>query len=426
MTKKCSGIMLITTIMICAILFMLVISILAIKENMRYNASTLEYSDKALIAAKSGTQEALRQLDLYFKDTENTVFSLKNKNIFLDWTSLDSNPDLQYCYKIVNGVMYVGGRYTRLSGNRRNVLAVKYVKANYIMEVLGVAAAKDVEISPDNAVVKSVFSHQTQLPFDPWIAVADGNSKVIIPTPYKSVTSAFPGGITDYFSILKDVENAKEFARRLDFKDGDWRKYADPSVLGGTNQENPEDSELGLSGMKSIGKCGEHDDVLVLDLETQTTRIGGSSQKKEVTLLTKKNLWAVERGRTIYVPNDLILNDAFLLVTGSLVVNGTIRGNGLVVALDNIAFIPANRAYLDIMGFENSFNATEKLVVYAGGSIDVIGRGLNNNGFKLMKMEYYAVPRIATQNITDYANLIKFYDEGKFKTNSESVQIINK
>ncbi len=441
MRNKSSGIMLITTILICAILFMLVLSILSLKENMRYNASTLEYSDRAFVAAKSGTQEALKMLDIYFKDPKNTIFSLKDKNLLVDWTSIASNPDLQYCYKIDNGVIYAGGRYTRLSGNKRTPLAVKYLKMNYIVEVMGVTAAKEVATSEKKAIVRSVFSYQTQLPFDPWMGVATGDSAKIGLTPYKGVASAFPGGITDYFALLKDEENAKDFARRLHFEGKDWegRKFADFPAFGfdlladldlsASDLKNMSGGVPGLSlaDLQPLRNDPDNYSVTLPPLSSdRQTRFGDAPDKHTVTVITGKNLWAVQRGTALYVPNDLLLKDAFLLVTGSLAVGGTIRGNGLIVALDNIVFSPANRAYPDIEGFKEPFDAKEKLIVYAGGNINVRGRAESEQGFKFGKIDFNTLPRIATQGVSDYSRLIEYYETGKFKTNEEAAQIINK
>lgn len=390
---------------------------------------------EAANAALSKAVADIEASHLNQKQTRMDISSLMNINSGLQpWKTLsgkNQKDDIyQYSYKISDGLITAYGRQIR-NGKVKNI---KKLTANYLIEYMGVSA-KQIQYCPGTykaAGISSVYSYATQYPISSWVGVSDvgeGRCGIDIAGTCSSRGPESDKGLVKQY-ILTNTENfyktvqepnsdslyvnEYEDASFIDKKEDlfslikhlnlpeDKMYYAEDALRFKEIQDNCGNATK--KGKKQINEtvdaklkkaCG-----IPLSKWNDLYSVSGMSQirppsdkecdiwrfnpsEHENGMITGKNIWLTSLCGTVICNGDLILSrenpddsnpDSYpvLIVGGSLIVNGAIRGTGTVIAMNNIYVSASNGAHSFPPPHENfnePFNSSGALIVHAGNRL---------------------------------------------------------
>lgn len=369
------------------------------------------------------------------KQTRVTASSLMNINSGLQpWKTLSSKNQkddiYQYSYKISDGLITAYGRQIR----NGKVKTIKKLTANYLIEYMGVSA-KQIQYCPGTykaAGISSVYSYATQYPINSWVGVSDGGEGrcgIDIAGTCSSRGPESDKGLVKQY-ILTNTENFYKTVQEPNSDSLYINEYEDASFI--NNKEKffslikhlnlPEDkmyyAEDSLRFKDILENCGTKTELSKKEISEAVDSIlkeacgiplskwndlysvSGMSQSRTTSdkecdiwrfnpsehgngMITGKNIWLTSLCGTVICNGDLILSrenpddsnpDSYpvLIVGGSLIVNGAIRGTGTVIAMNNIYVSASNGAHSFPPPHENfnePFNSSGALIVHAANRL---------------------------------------------------------
>ena len=368
------GIMLITVLIISALLFIFFLASISAISGSNKNASTSLEREKAMTAVKAGMQAALEEINKTAANQTdfNLSFSINDGNPST-WKSVTDTLEnkLFYRYAYKNGVAVVEGKYQIDKKQSIN----RFVRVSYAIEAMGVIANNinaNISVTApitahttnnNKAVISSVYSYQTQLPFDAWIGTANLDKDKIY---YKgSILNKNASEIIyNYQSIINNHKKAEILGKGLVLQNAEW-------------ENNRRHDSKTFKWQKDFVNWSDEvkDKIGVAPSQFIDFNSYEGSQNNPVNdrdVLIDKNVWFLPYGQTVYCNSDLRLsNNALLVVSGNLVVRGNIRGNGIVFVMNQLYFVPKNTS--DYGGdFSEKIDETDQLIVYAVNDIKVI------------------------------------------------------
>lgn len=438
------GIMLITVLIISSLLLIFFLASISAISGQNKNASTSLEREQAMAAIKIGMNNLLESIDDELEKNK-TDFNLPSVEILKGWTDVTNNTKLSYQYTYKDGVAVVGGRYQINSPKDTPKYITRVVRVSYAVEAMGVTAesikGKEGDDKGKGPSISSVYSNETQIPFNAWIYSPDidvnnvyfqgssnASKKIIANENFKN--SAVLGNCKTMCNIAK--------ALRLNDSEWDGNRYMSYASFNSRYQSTADEGRKQLRKNPLISKrkaLSILPESLGGYLSTYNGEISGNGDYGVGVSLTEskfhqavptlddypdgirnKNVWFIPYNDTIYWDGDLLLKEnALLFVSGNLVVKGNILGSGYLYVMNNLYFLPKN---VDDEGnvvpeeFKNG-----NLLVYAGRNIRVINPDyFDFSTYSISSQALAAIPRELPSRIAETTNNSNTIDSSQLPT----------
>jgi len=402
------GIMLITVLIISALLFIFFLASVSALSKSNTNAATSVEREEVMGAVKAGMYELTMKLNERLQSNPTKPLSdITALNVpRSQWIPVNPKqtnyPRLSYKYECLNGVGVVGGKYE--INEKKSI--TRFNRVSYIIEPMGVAAqnviaqprSEDPMINKETKPsITSVYSYETQLPFEAWIGAQANINQVYYRGSLQPVNPLDPIASTSFRGAnLNDVALLCQLAQSLNLLGEEWtgnlyinylpcdivyQKIIDENLskfekfvakifsFFSDDYEVPKNLKEYFSEYDDI-ISGHSDEGIGISINDNFNFFEGVGSDfpplPPDTVIERKNMWLVPYDYTVVWNGDLCLTEnSLLIVTGNLLVKGNIRGSGYLFVLNNLYFAPKTAAdNPNLSDLENG-----NLIAYAGKNI---------------------------------------------------------
>ena len=410
--KKNKGTLLIAVALTSIVLLLFLMTAINLQTKNSVTMTLASEREQALLAAQAGLEAAAAYIAGEYRADSSAMSGQDKPELSASFNSLepvvldeDKASGIKSIYKFSckDGLIISEGQLLKKgTDNEYKVIVTKKLQANYVIEYMGVSA-EAVKFFRDGipvAAINSIYSYASHYPMESWIGIENTETKCFVPYNGKAEVIENPAGIPEYMyfnkdgkfvpekSFANDYKNLLGMAKSLkigrDVSDG---AYYDMRMIDGLSEEDFRDvlkDEVDLED-KDLHVFGDVDGrfrftkKFVPNSKDKVYWLAEDQTDGQV-VISGKNFWFYPFGGTVVINGDLELKKSagitegskgdypVLLLGGNLVVNGTIKGTGLVMALNNIYISAESNEQSNYCDIQN-FSAEGSLIVHAANKL---------------------------------------------------------